>query len=648
MDDSENSLLQISAHYQRPITSLLLEIQKEDRVNRTEFLSHILQNLECLYCPDVGDAITKLRRCEVIDLKAGDNNYVALSYTWAPSADENDEKSGRYLVQDRNRNTFSPSDVRDCVLDRIIKYMRAKEVNLLWIDRHSIPQQTCEDPTCLCWPCNRKRQSLQSMDQVYKLSKHPVALLGRPIRAEYELDMLCKILKGDFVIMDGEEKGWKFKKTTDLRYARYTLKILDDIINDLWWQRAWTFQENYQGGTKMTLLIRHLEPFEREKRNCGIFGRISGELCVNSTEFSREATKFCQAFRGVPILTEEESDKIEHILSRTEKYTVSLKESEPMYPAIIANVEARGIKDPWDRIPIIANCCSYPLRLDVQKLKKGGVSLSLSILATCLLNGEILDNTPSRYFERNLSISQFLKHYCFNKIRSPLNLNQRLTYNKGCRFSKVKLTNAGIETEGCLWELDQIIRTTGFENQLPDVGAFYCGRIKLDEYRRLIRLHQELEKRGSCKKLSGRVGDYLSRIREGNMRYRFGEENYMLMMVEVAKAIEEGKTLRLGRIWEPHNGKQNPYSAIFVWGDTPHKDPAFVFTSLQYRKNVKDPHRHVSLQVDLGDRGDRGDRGDYIIRLYVSGWLLGVYFFQKVLQRKVVFPWPPALEYIRP
>jgi hypothetical protein len=37
---------------------------------------------------------------------------------------------------------FKPSDVRDCVFDRISNYMRTIGVNLLWIDRHGINQDT--------------------------------------------------------------------------------------------------------------------------------------------------------------------------------------------------------------------------------------------------------------------------------------------------------------------------------------------------------------------------------------------------------------------------------------------------------------------------------------------------------------------------
>jgi hypothetical protein len=49
----------------------------------------------------------------------------------------------------------------------------------------------------------------------------------------------------------------------------------------------------------------------------------------------------------------------------------------------------------WDIPAIAANCCGYVIRLNTKRLEQNGASLSLSILAQCLLNGEVLDNGRS-------------------------------------------------------------------------------------------------------------------------------------------------------------------------------------------------------------------------------------------------------------
>lgn len=63
--------------------------------------------------------------------------------------------------------------------------------------------------------------------------------------------------------------------------------------------------------------------------------------------------------------------------------------SSSMTSTVIADIEARGLSKPWDRL---ANCCQYPVRLDGGALSRQCRSLSLSVLAMCLLNSEILDN----------------------------------------------------------------------------------------------------------------------------------------------------------------------------------------------------------------------------------------------------------------
>ncbi|OTB15402.1 hypothetical protein K445DRAFT_301441 [Daldinia sp. EC12] len=628
MDNSGAHLSQASAGYREPITSRLLRISQK-RMNQTTFLDGILENLECFFFQDRYAGKFRLFR-DKVSARQSEGDYVALSYTWSPSAYENG-KSGKYLIQDRSGNEFYPSNVRDCVLDRITNYMRFEEIELLWIDRHSIPQKICRDPTCSCWRCSQKRESLQSMDLVYKLSQHPVALLGRPMKSEDELDILCGIIKGTFVTEDGENHALMLERVVDRQLAGRILSLLYQITNDLWWQRAWTFQENYKGGTEMILLISHPPSLEAKKQDCKTFGEVYEELSIKSVDFSFEATRFCAAFRNTQNPTLDESLKIVSILSRTEKYTETLQESEPMYPAIIANIEARGVTNPWDRIPIVANCCDYPVRLDIQKLEKENHSLSLSMLATCLLNGEIFYNKPSGDPESDLSVPRFLKEYHFNMFCSPPG-ELCLTYNKGCRFSDVSFTKAGIQTRGLVWELGPIIQIANFESKtrFSDVKTRNYEKMYVVEHLAYL----------VCKLYFLSYTELVNLI-PGCSRYNCGENYMWKMAIVVSKAIEEGKALRLGRLWKD-KGDPNPFTAIFVWEDAANKDPAFVFTSIRPSMSEDDTDRHVSLQVDLLITKDN------VPHLYVNRWLLGMCFWEGAHLEEVVFPWPPALKHIRP
>ncbi|GAP85165.1 hypothetical protein SAMD00023353_2201000 [Rosellinia necatrix] len=626
MDDSEDTLGEIAERHQRPIVSLLLEIQDYNQPQR-KFMP-FLKNLECFY---IGRYRTNLRRTSINVFTT--TNYVALSYTWDPSEHEDSESEG-YSIQTRKRHTAWPSPVRNCVYDRITEYMRTYDVKHLWIDRHSIPQKTPCKNACKHTRCRRKREGLQCMDQVYARSDHPVALLGRPLRTRSELALLSKILEGGFVR----------QAERDRQEATNALKLLFAIVGDLWWQRAWTFQENYKGGENMVLLISDPHSLKEEKTKYGkIFGDVQGELCIMSRDFSEKATHFCQQFKEYTYLTPAEMEMIGLVETRAGRYTVLLDESQTMSPTIIADVERRDVKLAWDRLAIVGNCCSYPKRMDIGKLQRRGHSLSLSMLAMYLLNGEILDNngSSSRRAAFDLTVSEFLKDRSLNKMSSPVE-EPSLTFNKGIRFIDVELNETGILTSGYLWELGRIIKTADFKNQLPWVEP-PKGDLDLSHHRLLTRLWQELEEFDDSRELAAWIERYLDRDANGERPFQIGENYLRMMMVEVSNAIENEQQLRLAR----RRGSDD-YMAIFIWEGGKRAGSVFIsywpkgLDSEEHEAN--DTHRHVSLEVKVEGRRSRTGPP----RLYTKGWVSGICVFVGEPREDVIFPWSPALKGIRP
>ncbi|OTA65215.1 hypothetical protein K449DRAFT_463340 [Hypoxylon sp. EC38] len=645
-DDSKDHLLRISVRHQQPIINLLLDIQQK-REERTEVSSKFLNNLECFRVGTRMSGKTKLYR-EWIQVSR-ESDYVALSYTWNPSEYE-ENTNGGYLVQNRKKTTFYSSGVRDCVFDRITKYMKYKGVELLWIDRHSIPQPNCTDPQCGRRPCKKKAAALRSMDWVYKKSEHPVALLGRPITTKHELDLLYHILTREF---PSGSRSTGFMGCEE--WEKNAVRLLYEITSDRWWQRAWTFQENYKGGMGMVLLIPHPQPLEAHKRKYRFFDNVPGELCIQSICFFEKATNLCQGLKDRKNVTPWVEEMIDCILSKAGRYRELLAKSEPMDPIIITDTEGRGVKEPWDRLSIVANCCDYPVRLDEQQLRHRGCSLSLSMLTMCLLNGLILHNgTSIRNVSgkpvSNMSVSEFIKVQAFNKFHSPPG-QPGLTFNKGCRFVDVELSKAGIRTKGHLWSLGPIIDTNTFNDWLPWVEN-PRDDLTLLAQQRLTQLYRRLRWLSQWK-LAEWIEAYLRGDTVGNNPYEFVGD-YMLMMADtVASAIEERKSLRLGRLWGARGGSA-PYTAIFVWQDAHRKNSneksAFVFTSSQPKEAgtdgcyVNDTDRHVSLEVRLAR-----NPADYNIPcLYIKRWLLGLCFFEGYPRTEVIFPWPQALMDMKP
>jgi len=677
VSDRHSSLSEIARQQGSTIISCLVNIQKSTEGTRQRAFDFI-ESLECLRLPRLraDGSSTDVRR-EVINGRQ-QHNYVALSYTWHPSEHE-DKTKGSYRVQKRQSHQFEDSRPRDCVLDRIFHYMRTIQVELLWIDQHSNIQcqdiHDCKDPlTCKQELCEWRRYGMAVMDRVYSLSNHPVGLLGRPITSVWELKLLANLLQGK--LTKGEKLPQIKLAQTNPQEIWMTVEMLRRITNDDWWQRAWVFQENYRGGTKMKLLISHPEKLERLKtwyRNAEspygdpIFGEhyVPGELCISSVEFFEETTRFCIAclnriskLRQSPF-TSRMRRVLARILHRAGRYKILLGPSKPMTPQIIADLDRKRITRPWDLLPIAANCCGYSVRLDhnaLEKRKPKPASLSLSILVQCLLNGEVLHN--GRPFDASIgskTVPKYIKDAMFSQFQGPNSIKPH-TFNKSCRFINPSLSMSGVQTRGHLWKLASwVIDTSAW----PAEGGWIVnpnGRLQLTQRKQLAYLAWWLRLRGKGKRahleLADRIEGYLDTDSSiagiDDLELSF-VDRYMSGMAEmVADAIARGGELILGRVWFP-DGRYSPYMGVFVrgggnsseWVDVD-SSSLFAFTASRPEDDssddfdLNDLDRHISFQV--GFKGMDRDRG--VPTLRIQRWLPGLCFFTRISERQVVFPWP--------
>ncbi|KAI0848868.1 heterokaryon incompatibility protein-domain-containing protein [Daldinia vernicosa] len=541
--------------------------------------------------------------------------YVAVSYTWQASKEEEAEEEAkkeparRYLVESRNAGEPALANkVRPMIWDRVLNYAEHVGCKYIWIDKECIDQENEAE----------KEAAIQSMHLVYKLSEWPIALLTRRIKTTEELDLLTNLMCNDVAPEDEPA----------------VLYLLDDITSDLWWTRAWTFQEDYRASTRMTLLLPHHWSLERRKRamvdDSGryILGKVEGEICIKSVDFRERATEFCLSYR-------ERSDNVDicnRIIKRAAKYNVLLNDksseysaSRSMSPTILSDILSRSIQKESDRLAIMANCCEYGTRINTNYLNNNGISLSLSILAQYLLNGEIIENNPKRPILGTLkhNIHEYLSKQSLSNFRPPV--QQGLKFIKGCRFMDPRLTLEGALTRGHLWKLGKVIR----RKPMKVYGASYT-----DIATELIR-HAYDRSRSS---------------------YR-GALWLDCMAGEVEEALMQGKALRLGCLVDPRNGiEYSPYSAVFVgdsrddWKDEDEDedDISYAFTSYQFHKEDMPGYteKHVSLEVEIEwQRRERseGRSSCTLPNLYIKRWLNGLCFFDGVPTGQVLFPWHPTL-----
>ncbi|KAK0745447.1 hypothetical protein B0T18DRAFT_409467 [Schizothecium vesticola] len=661
--DGRDSLSCIARQHGQPVVSLLVDIGNNAGTAEKRTLG-FLQNLECLQLPQYDRKATagrvKVLR-ETIDATR-DFQYLALSYTWHPSKHERKE-TGSYLVQERSSQEFTPSAVRNCALDRIFHYMRAINVDHLWIDQHSIIQNTdgCDDVTCVQHPaCVQRREGFTVMDFVYKLSNHPVGLLARPIKSAWELKLLSNLLQGS--LTTGDESDVRLSPKLKPRDAWMVVNLLRRITNDDWWRRGWIFQENYKAGTDMKLLIKHPKKLESLKRSWRrSFGSVDGELCILSVQFFEETTRLCLAFlrridnhQGpcVPPWMRKGKRMLQQILHRAGRYQYLLTRSQPMTPRIIADIDKKKITKPWDVLAIIANSCGYAVRFNAEKLRWSGASLSLAILAQCILNGEVLHNGgPPMSEAADLTVTKYLERALFSGFyrTSP---KYSLTLNKSCRFIDASFSVSGIHTHGHVWKLGKIISTRDW----PVQGAwvdFPHGKLELIQRRRLAYLAKWLEGEHHGD-LADNIRNYLRRdyrcagVSEGQMSFT---ERYMRAMAEeIADAIERGDPLALGCLYDTSNpGRYNPYMALFLQGDQDGcAGGVFAFTASRPedassdRFDTNDLDRHVSFQVAV--EGRIWGQSWLVPTLRIRRWLPGMCFFKRIPREEVVFPWPSDLK----
>ncbi|KAF5681222.1 hypothetical protein FHETE_11 [Fusarium heterosporum] len=651
-DDTKITLRTIAENHGKSIASLLEEIGRNQWSQRK--CLKFIKKLECLTVVRNSNHGPRLMRHNINAFKKPE--YVALSYTW-DNSDHEDPTHGKYMVQNRDKLQYFESPVRDCVFDRVFSFMHAKDLKRLWIDRHCVKQRTCRrKDACPHKRCNEKKSAVETMDLVYSLSKHSVALLGKPIEWEYELELLAKVLKGTFM------KEPDRVNHNDILQA---LSLLSRITTDRWWTRAWTFQESYRGKRTMTLLIRHPDRLEKCKHFFQCFSDVPNEICIGFEQFCKTSTEFCR-WAAQEIQGDDMLHHTKEILQVVGKYTVLLDRSMPMTPTIITDIQKRGLTNPWDKLAIIANCCQYAITTDGQQIQESK-SLSISILAMYLLNGEILSNHPGEHSISMLEkpLSQFLKDQAFQAFDAPED-EAWLTFNKRCRFVDVQLKHDGIITEGHLWKLGRIIDPAKFRFLLPESKGTPSS-IARDEKRLISHLATELRRLHEIT-LARHLERYITynhRSQDETLQKTTFPRAYMRQMAKVlVAAIIAGKLLRLGRIWNSR-GRKHECSAIFVWGSDGTEKPEnegkfhksnlncqrrggpdwdFAFTASKPLKRgsgnhgTNDLNRHVSLEVSWTSCWDQSP--DDHPQLFPKRWLAGLCFFYEFPTTSVIFPWP--------
>jgi hypothetical protein len=397
------------------------------------------ENLTCLW--------TDTRHPNVLQIKRGIpdgykyDNFIAVSYSSEHTPGLECDRSHGYTVIEAGGRSRRASIVRDEVLARVLRYARHNGLRRFWVDRECSP---LEDDS------EEKQITMDSMDLLYRESRHPIGLLAVVLETQLEVNHLQTLMMGHATVKDGEDGYPRLMHPTTSREPLGVFDVLARLHTDRWWTRAWTFQEEYLSSTSMRILIR-LKPGLVARHR---FGSVQGELCLDAVQFRTQATLFLLAFKWEA--HRNFAKKCATMLKMFGRYDIQYRfqhdaKMKAMSPRIFADMQRRNVGRPFDRLPIVANSCNYGIRFISQDMSQSDQDLELCLLTMNLLNGELLRKSQViRKLPEEMGIVNYMQYISFNKFDPPVT-KRRLSYLKACRLHRVSLQKVGIWTEGILW-----------------------------------------------------------------------------------------------------------------------------------------------------------------------------------------------------
>jgi hypothetical protein len=298
------------------------------------------ENLICLW--------TDTNHSETLQIKQGipygcdDGGFIAVSYSFEHTPGLECDRNGRYIIVGPSEGFVRPSKVRDVLLRRILRYAKHKNVCRFWIDKECSPEEESSE----------KQTTMDSMDLLYRTSRHPIGLLAVILETQTEVNHLQSLM---YAIVGGSEDEYpRLNYSTTSNVSLGIFDVLVHLHTDRWWTRARIFQEEYLSSTHMQILIRR-EPGLVARRR---LDSVQGEICLNAVEFRTQATFFLLAFKWDA--HRNFAKKCATMLKTFGRYNIQYQfqhdsKRKAMSTRIFADMQRRNVDRPFDLLLIVAN-----------------------------------------------------------------------------------------------------------------------------------------------------------------------------------------------------------------------------------------------------------------------------------------------------
>jgi hypothetical protein len=572
------------------------------------------ENLTCLWTDTNYSKVMQIMRGTPYG--SGERDFIAVSYASKHTPGLECGRNRGYTVVEAGGQSYRKSIVRDEVLTRILRYARHNGIRRLWIDRECSP---LEDDS------EEKQITMDSMDLLYRKSRHPIGLLAVILKTQREVNYLQTLMMGGATARDSEDEYPRLAYPTTSRVSLGIFDVLAYLHTDRWWTRAWTFQEEYLSSTSMRILIRR-EPGLVARHQ---FGSVQGELCLNVAQFRTQATLFLLAFKWEA--NRKSFKKCATMLKMYGRYDVQYRfqqdaKRKAMSPRIFADMQRRNVERPFDRLPIIANSCNYATRFASWEMSGSGHELELCLLTMNLLNGELLrDSRDIKKLPAEMGITNYMQYIAFNKFDPPVT-GRRLSYLKACRLHRVSLQQAGIRTEGILWVVNDTLLPSTWPRCPQKSRKRHRTGLSNFQRDRLFQLADMLDISGAGS-LASAIRKYLETDLIFKKKLTAAKKHMDMMAGSIVEAIGTGIPLQTA-------GAKGSSEACGIFIGK-HDQNMTVFTSWHAGIDIDGRWRqnHVSLGVKV-----QNSTGTPL--LDTVKWVNGLAFFKQCEQSPVIFEWP--------
>jgi hypothetical protein len=460
-----------------------------DQESGNSYYSNPAGSCPCYCMPRFNNELNPaLRLVHGFELR-GCDHFVAVSYCWQSTvhAGQDDETSPWLIRHSENDSRAIRAPRR--VLRRAIAYARAVDIALIWIDQECIEQN---DPIA-------KELAIHSMDLVYQRADYPIGLLDSYITSQGELDAFDLAMNGH---------GHQKHQIEDLAH------VVEMLANDMWFTRGWTLQESTSTGLRLVLLLQYDPSLSRRYGKGGIPGEVCFDLQDLAEMSERLHRDFCDEwffhdhelgvrvrqknagldfslrskYEDVGVAPELKSrivaatQRLINVCMTEERRTPSryfrhyvYSTSRQRYSAaraleILRNRQTGRIVD---RVAILGNLCSYPIRLDTTKVESDDFSFSVCALTLAIVNGdmsllpEFADQAAGALHRKWMKVDDGFSWLPL--WTQSLNLLPKsLVDEHWCGIQSVKLTPHGLQIPGWLWAVDREVDLSVIQENFRD------------------------------------------------------------------------------------------------------------------------------------------------------------------------------------